>query len=443
MLKAYTNVELKRYKDIVAFKSMDNEVIAFHSKNLEVAEISDELWQEMPKAQFSTADQNENVFYSDNFKYLQMWSAETNPDVLTKQVAFKVNSLTLNVTQICNLQCTYCAAGGDGTFGNPQSKISIEKTLPQLDYFLKKINSQESFHITFLGGEPLLYKKGIELVADHVYSVLSAKNAQADFSIVTNGVLVDDEALRIFKKYKFNVTVSIDGPEDINEKFRPSKNKTESTKKTVEAIKNLSVIKDQIGRITLHGVFHKENLELFKAYEFYTQFDADTYDFTYAVDNSDEESSLKFINQMQNVAAKAWQIGKEKELLKIGLFQQYFSALDQQMRIENHCAAGKSYLMIDAKNQIFTCPWDVNSIEEKVGHGLDIDSNKINKYAENLIEKNKCQDCWARFLCGGGCMFAHKTKTGNKNIKDPIYCMRTRMLLALAIQYYFLSRQQN
>jgi uncharacterized protein len=124
---------------------MDNEVIAFHSKNLEVAEISDELWQEMPKAQFSTADQNENVFYSDNFKYLQMWSAETNPDVLTKQVAFKVNSLTLNVTQICNLQCTYCAAGGDGTFGNPQSKISIEKTLPQLDYFLKKINSQESF----------------------------------------------------------------------------------------------------------------------------------------------------------------------------------------------------------------------------------------------------------------------------------------------------------
>lgn len=425
-------MEQRRFKDIVAFKwNQSEKPLAFHARNLEIAEISDQTWAEMANAEVSQSEAADELI---------LWQEENNPDVKSGKMPFGIRTLTLNVTQICNLKCTYCAAGGDGTYGSPQTKINVENTLPQLKFFLEKIPEGSSFRITFLGGEPLLYPEGIREIANYVKSAAAEKNITAQFSIVTNGTLLTEKNVSLLQSINADVTVSLDGPAEINDLVRPKKDGSGSTPSVIEGLKNLTRDKKLLGNVSIHGVFNKDNLDLLKAYEFYKTLNADLYGFTYSVEEKDEASNKLFVKQMNSIAKQAFAEGGEAELRKISLFNQYFTALDHQQQTENFCGAGKSFLMMDSKNNLYTCPWDVGKREEQVGEGSYLSAERLEKYAAPLIEKNNCQTCWARFLCGGGCMYIHKMSTGHKNQKDEQFCFRTRSLISTAFLYYKLSR---
>lgn len=425
-------MEQRYFKDIVAFKWNQGAPLAFHARNLEVAEISEETWNEMTDSSLSS---------SDAASQLMAWEQEEDSDVKSGKLEVGIRSLTINVTQICNLKCTYCAAGGDGTYGSPQTKINVEKTLPQLKFFIERIPAGGQFRITFLGGEPLLYPEGIQEIGNYVRLMTAGKNIRGVFSIVTNGTLINDKTLSILQDLKVNVTVSLDGPPEVNDLVRPTKNGTGSTSLVVEGLQRLNEVRNSLGTLSIHGVFNRDNLNVVAAYEFYRKFNPDVYGFTYSVEENDDASNKEFVEQMNTIAAIAFKDGGEKELRKISLFEQYFSALDEKQRSENYCGAGKSFLVMDAKNDLYTCPWDVGQANEKVGHGADLEQDKLEKYAAPLVEQNNCQRCWARYLCGGGCMFIHKKSTGNKNKKDGQFCYRTRSLISTAFIYYKLSRE--
>jgi uncharacterized protein len=355
----------------------------------------------------------------------------------------KIRTLILNVTQICNLKCTYCAAGGDGSYGSPQTKINVEKTLPQIKFFLERVPEGETFRIKFLGGEPLLYPDGIQEIGNYVRMMAAEKNIRAQFGIVTNGTLITDRAMEVLKNLKMNINVSIDGPAEINDRMRPAKNHQSSTAMTLEGLRKLSAARKDLGSLGVHGVFNKDNVDLVSTYEFYETLNVDHYEFTFAVDENDDDSNRLFVDQMNKIAQIAFAKGGEDALRKITFFDTYFNALDDQQQTENHCGAGKSFLMIDARNGVFTCPWDVNDKTEKVGQGTILNEEALATYEAPLIEKNNCGSCWARFLCGGGCMFVHKQATGNKHKKDGQFCYRTRNLIATTLKYYKLSRIAN
>ncbi|WP_373998256.1 radical SAM protein [Bdellovibrio bacteriovorus] len=424
-------MEQRRYKDIVAFKWGQSAPLAFHARNLEVAEISEETW--------STMQVPENA--NEALAELSAWEQDSSPDVKSGKLEPGIRSLTINVTQICNLKCTYCAAGGDGTYGAAQTKINVEKTLPQLKFFLERLPDNSNFKITFLGGEPLLYPEGIQEIGNYVRLMAAGRNIHPRFSIVTNGTLINEKTLNVLKSIQANITISVDGPASINDQSRPTKTGASSTEMVIDGLNQISAVRDSLGLITLHGVFNADNLNLIKAYDFYCQFDVDKYEFTYSVSDNDDASNNEFVSQMNLIAKTAFAKGGERELRKIGIFDQYFHALDSQQQTENHCGAGKSFLMVDAKNNLYTCPWEVGNKNEQVGHGDNLDLESLNEYQAPLIEKNNCQSCWARYLCGGGCMFIHKQSTGSKHKKDGQFCFRTRSLISTALLYYKISRE--
>ncbi|WP_413575934.1 radical SAM protein [Bdellovibrio sp. HCB290] len=425
-------MEIRRQNDIIAFRAPGELPVAFHARNLEVADISEDLWNAISNPEDSELQ-----------SILNDWNSETNPAVTTHKLAQEIRSLTINVTQICNLKCTYCAAGGDGTYGAAQTKISVEKTLPQLKYFLDKLPDTGTFRIGFIGGEPLLYPEGIRAISNYVKLMTAGRNLRAQFAIVTNGTLLSDANIELLKDINSNVSVSIDGAAEINDISRPMKNGQGSTALVIEGLKKLFAVKSELGSITLHGVFTADNMNLVKAYEFYRQFPADTYEFTYSVSDLNQKASDDFTRAMREVAAIAYAEGGESALRKINFFNRVFSALDSQRRTENFCGAGKSLLVVDARNNLFSCPWDVGNAAEKVGHGSEVSEAALEKYAQPLIEQNNCQSCWARFLCGGGCMFVHKEATGSKNQKNGQFCERQRTLMETAILYFKKCRQTD
>ncbi len=437
--------EVRRHKDIIAFRKGHQAPTAFHALNLEVAEISEELWNDLIPTNYkaSLPVEIKSTANEETLQAVEGWLKEINPDVKSGSLEFGIRSLTINVTQICNLHCTYCAAGGDGSYGDPVKKISVKKTLPQIQFFMDKLGEGEQFHISFLGGEPLLYPEAIQMIGEYTLEIAKKKNISVTFKVTTNGTMINEKVLQALKAIKSNVVVSIDGPPEINDRVRPQKNHQPITEKIAAGIQTLLQNKNELGSIGLHGVFNKNNMEIEKAYEYYLELGADWFEFTYAVDEHCETLNQEYMKKMSVIAEKAWNLGGENELRRIANFNTYFKLLDSQQRIENHCGSGKSLVVMDARNRLYSCPWTVGNPQELMGQDSQLNMDKFDALKESLIELNNCGTCWARYLCGGGCMFIHQGKTGQKHVKDTEFCERTRFLASLSILYYKSSREAS
>jgi uncharacterized protein len=421
-----TSFQVKTFENIVMVRSPKGRTVGLNALNLDIAKLSEMAWE----SELHLVE-------------MQDWNAEGSTSTQPEKRPHKVRALTINVTQVCNLHCIYCAAGGDGSFGDPVKKIAVEKTIPQLQFFIDKLSAGDEFRLTFLGGEPLLYPEAISILAAQAREMAKAKGAQIRFVVVTNGTQFTEKVLDILCQIRPDITISIDGPAQLNDSLRPTKGGKGSTALVVEGLKKLLSRRSELGTIGLSGVFGSQNQNILQAYEFYQSFAVDWFDFTYDHLEKSATVSEEFTQKLLEVANLAFRKGGEKELRRIKIFDHYFQSFDSKQKNVNFCGAGKSFLMIDARNQIYTCPWVVGNSKEVVGQGTTLFKDRLEAYSEDLIEQNGCHNCWARFVCGGGCMFIHKNKTGDKHQVDAEFCNRTRSLIAASLLYYEESRCEN
>ena len=118
--------------------------------------------------------------------------------------------MPLTVTPLgvrCNLQCGYCYEDPQRDAGN----LGVRYDIDAMKRSIAK-HSREDEPFLLFGGEPLLLPKR---VLEDLWAwgfQRSGKN-----SIQTNGVLIDDEHIALFKRYKVGVGLSMDGPGELND----------------------------------------------------------------------------------------------------------------------------------------------------------------------------------------------------------------------------------
>ncbi|RYZ76267.1 MAG: radical SAM protein, partial [Proteobacteria bacterium] len=358
-------------------------------------------------------------------------------------VAKGFRSLAINVAQLCNLKCTYCAAGGDGTFGDPMKQVDLGILNDQIRMLLHDVPNGGEFRFTFLGGEPLLAPEALRAI--HRYSKLQAagRNIKLRYDIVTNGTLVTPAIAELLASMACNVTVSLDGPKEVNDKSRPTRSGQGSTERTLAGVRNLLDVKERLGSLSAGSVFGKHFTGVVETYKFLKEQGFERFRFDFAVGDQDEAASRAYVEGIKAIADLAWQAGGESELRKISMFDLYFQVLDNRERMRNHCGAGKTHLHTDTRGNLSTCQWFVGDKSEQVGAGTVIDQEALKAYADPLVEKNDCGTCWVRNICGGGCMYVNKTKSGSKFVKDSEFCIRTRSIIAKGIEYYAEARYEN
>jgi uncharacterized protein len=131
----------------------------------------------------------------------------------------------------CNIGCKYCYQEPMRLAGNTSvSKgYDIDKMIEIAD------NSGIDEPFVVFGGESLLIpKKDLERIFKASYE------RKGEVSIQSNGSLIDDEHIELFKKYNVHVGVSIDGANDLNE-MRASKQKNKTTLELTNAsVENLA-----------------------------------------------------------------------------------------------------------------------------------------------------------------------------------------------------------
>jgi uncharacterized protein len=154
-----------------------------------------------------------------------------------------------------------------------------------------------------------------------------------------------------------------------------------------------------------------------------------------------------FLAALDTLAQEAIAIGGEAELLRVAEFRDYFSKLDEQTRVSHFCGAGINLFAQDARQNLYLCPSMVGHSRAKLGSNGKVTHSaaleQLDRAKGSLIEANQCTSCWARFICGGGCMFVHETSTGEKHRKSQGFCFVKRGSLKIALAAYEQLRREQ
>ncbi|MGW5715104.1 radical SAM protein [Amycolatopsis sp. NPDC003865] len=131
--------------------------------------------------------------------------------------------LAINVANDCNLSCTYCYAN-EGLYGSAKGLLSPEDASNMTARFIKEYDRIDE--IQFMGGEPTMNLPAMLAVAETFSRAIDdgTLSHHPTYRLVTNGLKFSNTFVQFCKKYDVELTISLDGPQEIHDAARSRKN---------------------------------------------------------------------------------------------------------------------------------------------------------------------------------------------------------------------------
>lgn len=135
---------------------------------------------------------------------------------------FPISFFIVKVHSRCNLNCDYCYEynlGNTGWKKKPKyMSISVFRRLcERISEHLEASELKTEPFISFHGGEPLLRSPDF---FDEAMTIAREILPNVRFGMQTNGTLIKPETIQVFLKHGLRAGVSLDGPEEINDRHR-------------------------------------------------------------------------------------------------------------------------------------------------------------------------------------------------------------------------------
>lgn len=134
------------------------------------------------------------------------------------------HALSIFLTGMCNLDCTYCFVNKKGY---AQKKLNIPRLKGAILKFMLSPGKRKT--LSFNGGEPLLVWDVIKELQQYAKRIAQLKESTLECMLVTNGTLLNQEIVDYAAQNNISIRISLDGDKethDANRKFRGSKHST-------------------------------------------------------------------------------------------------------------------------------------------------------------------------------------------------------------------------
>lgn len=338
--------------------------------------------------------------YYDDFKYNKEYVLK-ELDSLGFFNIRKDNSISLMImlSSGCNLNCSYCFEKNKKDF-----KIQYQ-TMEYISAILKNniAQSTDFVDITFTGGEPLLAPTEMIQITNTIKSLCNELKVPVYFSVITNGILFDEEILNFFNENCFSIQITFDGNRESHDHTRYFNDYSGSFD---IIMKNLSIIYSKYDnirvriRVNISSNAFDNYSELFRyLFETYPKFDV-------YIDFLDVPYTSEFYIQDDE---------------KIEFFYNFLLLLKEYRRIDiiNYFEGGncmirnKNSFTIDSNGDIYKCYSLVGDKKYLQGSVRNFINAPISTLIP-MIDSCNQTNCIFRLLCYGGCPY--KNLVQNKKL---------------------------
>jgi len=321
-----------------------------------------------------------------------------------------VKALCLHVAHTCNLNCSYCFAS-QGKYSGERALMSFEVGKQALDFLIANSGTRTNLEVDFFGGEPLMNWEVVKQLVAYGRSREEECKKKFRFTLTTNGVLVDDEVIEFANKEMHNVVLSLDGRQEVHDRFR----KNYEGKGSYETIvpKFQKFVESRGGKgYYIRGTFTHHNVDFTNDLFHMADLGFDQLSMEPVVCAPDDpcaltEEDLPILFEQYEILAK--EMLRREKAGKPLTFYHYMIDLSHGPCIYKRisgCGSGTEYLAVTPWGDLYPCHQFVGDEKYLMGNVWDGVTNtemRENFKKCNVYARKECDDCWAKLYCSGGC----------------------------------------
>lgn len=321
-----------------------------------------------------------------------------------------VKALCLHIAHDCNLACQYCFAE-EGEYHGRRALMSFEVGKKALDFLIANSGNRRNLEVDFFGGEPLMNWEVVKQLVEYGREQEKLHDKHFRFTLTTNGVLLNDEIMEFCNREMSNVVLSLDGRKCVNDKMRPFRNGRGSYDIIVPKFQKFADSRHQTNYY-VRGTFTHNNLDFSQDVIHFADLGFKQMSVEPVVAQPEDsyairEEDLPQIMQEYDNLAKEY-IKRAKEGNGFNFFH-FMIDLQQGPCVYKRmsgCGSGTEYLAVTPWGDLYPCHQFVGNEKFLLGN---VDEGITNTECRdefklcNVYAKEKCQNCFAKFYCSGGC----------------------------------------
>lgn len=351
-----------------------------------------------------------------------------------------VKAICLHMAHDCNLRCGYCFADS-GAYGGQRSLMSLETGKKALDFLIQSSKHRQHIEVDFFGGEPLLNFDVCKALVAYGKEQGKLHNKIFKFTMTTNGVLLTEEVQAFLNEEGISAVLSLDGRPEVNDRMRQFPNGAGSFDTVVKHFQDFTQSRNHQdyyvrGTYTHHNIDFAADVAHMAALGF-RELSMEPVvapaDMDYALTDEDISRALKEYEVLTRHYWSQYEQGKEYHFFHFHIDLDRGPCLPKRL---SGCGSGHDYLAISPEGDLYPCHQFVGEEAYKIGTvETGITKPEISKAFQeaNVLSKDTCMHCWARFYCSGGCHANNIRYGGSLNTPYEKGCILQKKRLECAI----------
>ena len=369
---------------------------------------------------------------------------------------FPLSTMVLNVTSKCNLACTYCYEYGEDRIPDAISSkprfMDEETARRSVDFMFQESGGHDVVHLTFFGGETLLNFKVLKKTLEYAKERGVVEGKEVDFSLTTNGTLLKPDVIEWLADNRVGVTVSIDGPKEMQDEYRVFKNGMGSYDHVMPKVREL--LKRHRSRpIGARVTLTRKNLDVKRIFQHLTEevgfwevgfapvTTSSTRDYAIADNGFDQ-----MLAQFEDLAYEFLEHTVQNRHHGFSNVKDTLQEIHKGVSKAYPCGAGLGLMGVATDGDVALCHRFAGSDDHKIGSVFDgVDRDRQFDFLEkhHIANKTDCHTCWARPLCSGGCYHEANTRYGTTEQPNLHYCDWIRSWTNTCLKVYGELAERN
>lgn len=353
----------------------------------------------------------------------------------------EIKALCIHICHDCNFRCRYCFAD-EGAYHSERQMMSLQTAKAAIDFLIANSGNRKVLEVDFFGGEPLMNFDVIRQTVYYAKEEAAKRGKKFLFTTTTNALLLNDEVIEFFNAEMENVVLSLDGRKEIHDAIRKSVNGKGTFDLVIDKMKKFVSLRGGKSYY-IRGTFTAKNLDFAKDVLFIADQGFDSISMEPVVTDIPD---LK-IGEEHLDAIKAEYENLCDEYLERYARGNGFNFFHFNVDLEggpclskrvSACGAGNEYFSVVPNGDLYPCHQFAGDPKFYLGDVRQgIIHPEIREKFKNscLFTRKKCKDCFAKFICSGGCSANNYHFNGDIEEPYPITCemMKKRIEVAMHI----------